>query len=190
VHRDLKPGNVMLTATGAKVLDFGLAAHRRPPAAAHPIHAHTTVVRDDAARSTLGTTPYLAPERLQGRPDDHRADIFAFGVVLYEMIAGRRPFAGETQAAVIAAILTGEPAPLDTAGPLGGDVDWVVRTALARNPDARWQSLGDIARVLKRLSRGRPAAPPSRPRSQRAMAASVVGALLLLIAGLAMQTLK
>src|SRR5437588_3486044 len=109
VHRDLKPGNVMLTSSGVKLLDFGLAKLTGP--------------HDDATAATLqksiteegvivGTLRYMAPEQLEGRETDGRADIFALGTILYEMISGRRAFDGESRASIIAKILGTEPPPL------------------------------------------------------------------------------
>ena len=151
VHRDLKPGNVMLTKSGAKLLDFGLAKpapdrwarandrHRR-----RPLTAQGTL---------LGTLHYMAPEQLQGAEADTRTDVFGFGCVLYEMITGRRAFAGDTPASVIAAVLEREPAPLaansdQVAHPA---LDAIIRTCLAKNPEDRWSSGHDLWLALRRL---------------------------------------
>src|SRR4051812_47939656 len=109
VHRDLKPGNIMLTKSGTKLLDFGLARIREAKeVGAHDITAALT--RDLTTPGTiLGTFQYMAPEQLQGKEADTRTDIFAFGVVFYEMIAGRKAFDGTSQATLIAAILTADP---------------------------------------------------------------------------------
>ena len=111
VHRDLKPQNVMITKTGAKLLDFGLARLAKPAVdvgGAGPTGAATLT----AEGTLLGTLPYMAPEQLEGREADARADIFAFGAVLYEMIAGRRAFGGTSPASIIGAVLKDEPPPL------------------------------------------------------------------------------
>ena len=143
VHRDLKPGNVMLAASGAKLLDFGLARLRVPSGADSPTMAsgaHTT------PGLIVGTCPYMSPEQLEGRDVDARADIFAFGSVLYEMIAGRRPFEGTSQAAVISAILSSEPAPLAPGERLAPALDRLIRTCLEKNRDDRWASMHDVTR--------------------------------------------
>ena len=146
VHRDLKPGNVMLTKSGPKLLDFGLAK----------LHAASHGIVDPAARETvagpltergeiLGTLQYMAPEQLEGLEADARSDIFAFGCLLYEMISGRRPFAGLSQAGVIAATLKEEPAELS--GPGRGippAIDHIVRHCLEKDPAQRFQSMRDL----------------------------------------------
>ena len=114
VHRDLKPENVMISAAGSlKLLDFGVAKFVAAPdaatAAGHPTLTGTGV--------TVGTPAYMAPEQLDGRSVDHRADQFAFGVLLYELLAGRRPFAGATAPELSAAILRDEPAHLTSVRP-------------------------------------------------------------------------
>ena len=113
LHRDLKPGNIMLTPSGVKLLDFGLAKASMEAAGVSTPHTAATVTTPLTARGTiLGTSQYMAPEQYEGRAADARSDIWAFGCVLYEMIAGRRPFDGETTASIIGAIVSSEPAPL------------------------------------------------------------------------------
>ena len=140
VHRDLKPGNVMLTKSGAKLLDFGLARGVRPEAVQAVASVAATVAPDLTAQGTiLGTFQYMAPEQLEGKDADARTDIFAFGAVLYEMLTGRRAFEGKSQASLIAAILEHEPPALTTRLPVATPtLDRIVKTCLAKNPDARW----------------------------------------------------
>ena len=110
VHRDVKPGNIMLTRSGATLVDFGLAKGRAAMAADAPASALPTELPDLTVEGTiLGTVQYMAPEQLEGREADARTDIFAIGAVLFEMIAGRRAFTGDTRANVMSAILRDSP---------------------------------------------------------------------------------
>ena len=164
VHRDLKPGNVMLTKRGAKVLDFGLA--KLGAGLVGDMHAHSaTSTRPLTGIGALvGTLPYMAPEQLEGRDVDARTDIFALGSILYEMAAGRRPFSGESQASLIAAILDREPEPIsqiDALTPPG--LDRLVRKCLAKDPEARWQGASDVADELRWIASGSGAAVAATP---------------------------
>lgn len=161
VHRDLKPGNILPTKSGVKVLDFGLAKIRHAPAVDGPGLVETETVALTAEGSILGTLPYMSPEQVEGRDADARSDIFAFGVVLYELIAGTRPFTGQTQASLVASILKEEPRPLleiEPRTPRG--LAEVVRTCLEKDPEKRWQSARDVRHAL-RLVAAQPA--PSIP---------------------------
>jgi Tol biopolymer transport system component len=151
VHRDLKPGNVMLTKGGAKLMDFGLAratglvrvagAETESPTVSRPLTAEGTVV---------GTILYMAPEQLEGKEADARADIWALGCVLYEMATGKRAFEGKSQASLIAAILEHEPAAITALRPASPPVlEHVVRGCLAKDPAERWQSARDVIRELE-----------------------------------------
>ncbi len=112
VHRDLKPGNILLTKSGVKVLDFGLAKITHASEGNGLSLAETRDASLTAEGSLLGTLPYMSPEQVEGRDADARSNIFAFGVVLYELMTGTRPFTGETQANLVASILKEEPRPL------------------------------------------------------------------------------
>ena len=118
IHRDLKPGNVIITRNGAKVLDFGLAklsTEKISPESAANIQTVTEPIT--RAGAILGTLYYMAPEQVEGKEADERSDIFSFGVVFYEMITGQRPFNGDTQAAVLAALLKDQPPPMSQRQP-------------------------------------------------------------------------
>jgi Tol biopolymer transport system component len=157
VHRDLKPGNIMLTKSGAKLLDFGLAKESvgaavpgGPAAGTAAATQHRPLTEEG---TILGTFQYMAPEQLEGLPADARTDIFAFGALLYEMATGRRAFEGKTKTSLIAAIVTGEPAPMSHVQPLTPPaLEHVVRKCLAKDPNDRWQSAHDIAEELKWIS--------------------------------------
>ena len=161
VHRDLKPGNILLTGNGVKVLDFGLAKVMHAAAADSRSQVETHAASLTAEGSMLGTLPYMSPEQVVGHEADARSDIFAFGVVLYELIAGTRPFAGETQANLVASILKEEPRPLFEVQPrTPRGIAEVVRTCLEKDPEKRWQSARDVRHAL-RLTAADP--PPSIP---------------------------
>jgi Tol biopolymer transport system component/tRNA A-37 threonylcarbamoyl transferase component Bud32 len=163
VHRDLKPGNILLTRSGVKVLDFGLAKITRAPEVDSPGLEETQAVSVTAEGSLLGTLPYMSPEQVEGHEADARSDIFAFGVVLYELIAGTRPFTGKTQAALVASILKEAPRPLfeiDPRTPRG--VAEVVRTCLEKDPEKRWQSARDVEHALTWMAAEPPPSIPAR----------------------------
>src|SRR6266850_1013602 len=187
VHRDLKPGNVMLTKSGAKLLDFGLAKLRAPEvplSAASELSALPTGDKPLTAEGSLvGTFQYMAPEQLEGKEPDTRADIFAFGTLMYEMATGERAFKGKSQASLIAAILAAEPTPISRLRPLTPPaLDRIVATCLAKDPDERWQSAHDIGKELKWIRDGgaTTAAPAARgmTRERIAWAAALLAAVL------------
>jgi tRNA A-37 threonylcarbamoyl transferase component Bud32/Tol biopolymer transport system component len=163
VHRDLKPGNILLTRSGVKVLDFGLAKFTRASAVATASLVETETVSVTAEGSIMGTLPYMSPEQVEGREADARSDIFAFGVVLYELIAGRRPFTGQTQASLVASILKEEPRSLLEMQPhTPRGVAEVVRTCLEKEPEKRWQSARDVKHALRLLAAAPAASTPAR----------------------------
>jgi len=150
VHRDLKPGNVMLTKSGAKLMDFGLARVGGVTGKAAGASAFTeslTVTQPLTGEGAiLGTFQYMAPEQLEGKEADARADIWALGCVLYEMATGRRAFAGESQASLIASIMTGEPRPIAELQPLTPPaLERIVKRCLEKDPEERFQNARDLA---------------------------------------------
>ena len=161
VHRDLKPGNILLTKSGVKVLDFGLAKIQHAPAVDSPGLTETLALTTEG--SILGTLPYMSPEQVEGRDADARSDIFAFGVVLYELIAGTRPFTGQTPASLVASILKEEPRPLFEMQPrTPRGLAEVVRTCLEKDPEKRWQSARDVRHALRLLAAQPAPSTPSR----------------------------
>src|SRR3974390_2454479 len=153
-HRDLKPGNIMLTKSGAKLLDFGLAKWRQGTNPGVPLSELPTEKSDVTATGTiLGTLQYMAPEQVEGKEADARTDIFAFGVVVYEMATGRKAFEGKTQASLIAKILETNPAPMSSLQPMTPPaLDHLVKRSLAKDPDERWQSARDVCEQLRWIS--------------------------------------
>ena len=164
IHRDLKPGNVMLTRTGAKLLDFGLAklkGHGEQAAAASLTSTPTEHTPLTAEGLIVGTLQYMAPEQVEGRAADARTDLWALGAILYEMLTGKRAFAGDSAASLIGNIMHAEPPALATLQPLTPPaVDRLVRKCLAKDPDGRWQSASDVADEARWIAHGSGAAAP------------------------------
>jgi len=202
VHRDLKPGNVMLTKSGAKLMDFGLAratglagstggsgrtiALTQSPTVPQPLTAEGSII---------GTFQYMSPEQLEGKEADARSDLWALGCVLYEMATGKRAFDGRSQASLISSIMKEEPAPLSQANPSlsgasgsqGFGLERLIRRCLAKDPDDRWQSAGDLKHELEWLASGQSGvgapmvteagrAPAARPRWREMLAWALAAA--------------
>jgi Tol biopolymer transport system component len=155
-HRDLKPSNVMLTKSGAKLMDFGLAKQVGPA----PLATASTEMTMEQQRLTsqgmlVGTVQYMAPEQLEGKEADARTDLFALGEVIYEMVTGKPAFSGKGRASLIAAILTTEPTPITQLQPLTPpSVERVVKKCLAKDPEDRWQNASDLATELNWIAEG------------------------------------
>ena len=188
VHRDLKPSNVMLTKRGPKLLDFGLAkASAVVEAVAGGVHAGSmlpTAADVTTPGTVLGTVQYMAPEQLEGKEADARTDIFAFGVVLYEMLTGKKPFHGKSKTLVMSAILTSDPQPLVHARPMTpASLDHFVRRCLAKDPEERWQTMHDLLIQLRWMAgRGSLAAgAATQTRGQRILRRA--GAAAIVMAG-------
>ena len=150
VHRDLKPGNIMLTPTGAKLLDFGLAKPAAPLATGVTLTAASKQSPVTEQGTILGTFQYMSPEQIEGKELDGRSDIFSLGAVLYEMLTGQRAFQGKSQLSVASAILEKEAAPISTVKPMTPPaLDHAIRRCLAKDPEERWQTARDVALELK-----------------------------------------
>jgi serine/threonine protein kinase len=184
VHRDLKPGNIMLTTSGAKLLDFGLAKLAPNRAAELAALPDTDITVEG---TILGTLRYMAPEQLQAKEADERSDIFSLGTIVYEMLTGRKAFDGKNPASVIAAILEREPEPIPaTHDRKVRGLDYVLRRCIAKNPEDRWQTAHDLLLQLRWIvqeddtpisvstSRARPSATSVKP-------VLLIGALAIII---------
>jgi eukaryotic-like serine/threonine-protein kinase len=192
VHRDLKPGNIMLTRTGTKLLDFGLA--KQADEMRSPTHVPDPHARSDSSQSEsiteegmiLGTLEYMAPEQVEGKEADTRTDIFALGVVIYEMVTGRKAFGGTSKAGLAAAILSSHPPPIRGIQPhVPLVLEHVVQRCLAKDPEERWQSARDLAIELKWIAAAPSSAPSDetteQPHRKRTWSVSVVVLMLILM---------
>jgi serine/threonine protein kinase len=168
VHRDLKPANVVLTRSGAKLLDFGLARLLPPPMIARGSGAPTISAPLTSQGTLLGTFQYMSPEQLEGADADERSDIWAYGCVIYEMVVGRRAFNGSSQASLIGAIIKDEPPSIAATYPIVSPLlEDVIRRCIRKNPDDRWQSARDIVALLRWIQAA-PKEVPSKVSRSRA----------------------
>jgi dipeptidyl aminopeptidase/acylaminoacyl peptidase len=202
VHRDLKPGNLMLTKSGVKLLDFGLAKLQARPSGTL-VNEMSSMPTDPGGLTMtgtiVGTLHYMSPEQLEGRDADGRSDIFAFGVILYEMATARKAFTGESHASVIANILKSEPQPILAVAPtVPAPLERLIRRCLSKDPDDRWQTARDLMLELRAMG-GEPgalavsaaslasttAALPASPGRREKLAWAAAGAATLAAAALA-----
>ena len=192
VHRDIKPGNLFLCSDGrVKILDFGLASLR------HTVSDDGTTASMGPALSVpgkiMGTVGYMSPEQVRGESADHRSDIFSLGCVLYEMIAGRRPFQRDTSVETMTAILREEPLSISDSGvAIDPEMEEILTRCLEKDPARRFQSASDLAFALSRIatSPGRPSSATPVVRTGRswlvpgAIALAGVAALIVAVAGI------
>ena len=153
VHRDLKPSNIMLTRDSAKLLDFGLARFKERDEQAPTDATRSERLTDPG--TIVGTVPYMAPEQIEGHEIDARTDVFSFGVILFEMLSGRRPFEGGSRASLMAAIVGAEPPALSSLQPrIPASLERLILRCLAKDPDDRWQTARDLAAELRWIAEG------------------------------------
>jgi hypothetical protein len=181
VHRDLKPANVMITAGGVKVLDFGLAKRSEPMTDEADTLSSPPPEQRTRPGQVMGTIAYMSPEQAEGRPVDARSDIFSLGVVLYEMLCGRRPFEGDTTLAVLASTLRGTPERPRLVRPeVPEELERVVLRCLQKRPEERFASAAELRRALDAVDARAKAGAIAVPRGVLVAA----GLLALLAAGI------
>jgi hypothetical protein len=171
LHRDLKPGNVMVTPEGrVKVLDFGLAKLARDSALVMPAGPHTT-----SDGQIIGTLFYMAPEQAEGKPVDRRADIFALGVIMYELAVGLRPFAGETNVSVLTSLLRDTPRPLtEIRHDLPPVLSDILQRCMEKDPEKRYTTAAELRAALEGLGGQSPLKAPAPPWAYAASAGVLV----------------
>jgi eukaryotic-like serine/threonine-protein kinase len=178
IHRDLKPSNIMVTKSGTKLLDFGLA--KLTPN--RMLELSGTKPHITAEGTILGTLHYMAPEQVQGKDADARSDIFSVGAILYELKTGRKAFAGESGASVIAAILNREPEPIEKLNDRKSrGLDYVIRKCIGKNPEDRFQSAHDLVLQLRWLAQEDGTSESQAIRSPRSFTAVLLVGMLAIV---------
>ncbi len=186
IHRDVKPGNIMLARDGAKLLDFGLARSAVVQVAPDGATLQKPLTQEGAI---VGTFQYMAPEQLEGQNLDHRTDIFALGAVLYEMATGRRAFEGKTKTSLIAAIVSARPTPVSQLQPLvPPELEHVIERCMEKAPADRWQSAHDVAEELKWVGSRGAATGATAPIASRRTSREVLAWSLALVVAIAAAT--
>jgi len=198
IHRDLKPDNVMIRRDGiVKVLDFGLAKLTEPGVPDNLTGAGTIDRGATAPGTVMGTARYMSPEQARGEEVDARSDIFSLGIIVYEMVAGRSPFAGTSGLDAVSGILKSEPPPLRAAAPdAPAELQRIVNKALRKNRDERYQSMKELSLDLKsqqqelefaaKITQCGDTVTAARPAGRRLpWIAAAIGAMALAGAGLA-----
>ena len=165
IHRDIKPENIMIRDDGlVKILDFGLAKLHTVDPSISEIDAVTQLQINTERGIVMGTAQYLSPEQARGKELDHRTDIWSLGVIIYEMLAGQRPFDGETTTDVLAAILKSDPEPIADTTDAAAELSRIIDLALQKDARDRYQTAGEVQQDLKSLRTGQIQAsvPPDR----------------------------